>query len=250
VRCKKCGEKLPDTHSGPCPYCGWQCRDIQEHLGVKVRLTAGIAAQSKHSFSRQHFRAADFFAKRSQEFEDQGREGPSDEHVTSVHRSYVTGAIILCVAGLESSVNEFYLEACDKNERKLQGLTSDDIHVLATWWQEMEKRSLLTKYQTALKLTAKQTFDLGSNPYQDVGNLCFLRNALVHYKPEWDGELDAHKKLQDRVQSRFPPNPLAARGSLWFPHLCLGAGCARWAVSAGQAFLGEFCRRMGIPPRV
>ena len=35
----------------------------------------------------------------------------------------------------------------------------------------------------------------------------------------------------------------------WFPDLCLGAGCATWALRSAEAFSNEFCIRMGFHPR-
>ena len=203
----------------------------------------------KHSFSRQHFNAAHYFAVRSQELEKIALDKTPDKDLVSSHRSYVTGAIISTVAGLEASINELYLEACDNNRNTLRGLTNQAINMLAEWWEEIERISILLKYQTALMLVGAERFDKGEQPYQDVASLVLLRNALVHYKPEWDSELKVHENLRNRLESRFHPNSLAEETSLWFPHQCLGSACAMWAVDASERFLTAFCGKMGIPNR-
>jgi hypothetical protein len=219
---------------------------VELHTTVSVRAEA----QVKHSFSRQHFRAARYFAEKSHEIEQEIDRDTNDETVKSVHRSYVTGAVISVVAGLESSINELYLEACDNNRNTLVGLNENAIAMLAEWWENIESCPILLKYQTALLLTSKEKFDRGARPYQDIDGLVRLRNALVHYKPEWDSELQVHEDLRNRLESRFQLNPFAAESSLWFPHRCLGSGCAMWAVDVSETFITDFCGRMGIPTRI
>ncbi len=203
--------------------------------------------QVKHSFSRQHFSAAKHFAEAGESLEKSIRQ-PQHADRTK-HRAYVTGAVLSAVAALEASINELYLEANDQNKMALAGLSDPIIANLATEWSNVEPYELLDKYQAALKTAGNPEFDRGSLPFQDVDSLVYLRNALVHYKPEWDNEAKVHAKLRSRLHSRFPLNPFAASSSLWFPHQCLGAGCARWAVESIEQFMADFCLRMGIPRR-
>ena len=84
----------------------------------------------------------------------------------------------------------------------------------------------------------------------DTDNLRRLRNALVHYKPEWDTELKEHRNLEDRLDGRFPLNPYAHSNYAFFPKKCLGHGCAAWAVETSVAFLEEFFDRMNLPQRL
>ncbi len=72
-----------------------------------------MSAQVKHSFSTQHFRAAKHFATQAARIES--RCVSSAHPAPPSHRAYVTGAVISVVAGLESSINELYLEAVDRN---------------------------------------------------------------------------------------------------------------------------------------
>jgi hypothetical protein len=208
----------------------------------------------KHSFVRQHLDTARYFAMRSQELEERIKSvadrGDDGKVVTlmSNHRSYVTGAVVAAVAGLESYINELYLDARDNNLTGLLGnMTTTQLALLALWWEEIDRRPLLFKFRHALLLTSGVRFQAGEQPYQDADSLVALRNALVHYRPEWDSDLKVHAALQDRLRARFPMNPLVDETSLWFPHQCLGSGCARWAADASEGFLADFCSRMGIP---
>ncbi|MEA1894385.1 MAG: hypothetical protein U9N36_04115 [Euryarchaeota archaeon] len=95
----------------------------------------------------------------------------------------------------------------------------------------------------------KETFDRGKAPYQEVNDLIKLRNALVHYKPEWDTDLKNHKGIEDRLKSRFTINPFSHVNDAFFPKKCLGHGYAEWSVKSTITFIEDFYRRMGFPPK-
>ncbi|MEN6369741.1 MAG: hypothetical protein ABFD77_08605, partial [Thermotogota bacterium] len=101
----------------------------------------------------------------------------------------MTGAILSAVSGLESSINELYLEAQDRGQNSLAGLTPTNVSMLAEWWQELDRRPTVLKYQMALLICGKEKFSQQSEVYRDADSVLRLRNALVHYKPEWDTDL-------------------------------------------------------------
>jgi hypothetical protein len=214
-------------------------------------VSGGIEATVKHNMARHHFAGARFFAARATAIESELLTAESkDEAEKADLRTYVVGAVVLAVMGLEACINEVYLDACDKNKQKLTGLDEREMTLLAEWWAEIEPRPLLLKYQHALLLLGKPALLKGENPHQDADHLIDLRNALTHYKPEWDDSLDVHGKLQARLADRFALNPLSGEASLWFPHRCLGSGCARWAVKTAESLVREFAARLGIAARI
>ena len=159
---------------------------------------------------------------------------------------------MVAVAALEASINELYLEAGDGGNDLVVALTEDQKQILVTLWEEDDRFNILHKYDLVLAACGKQRFDAGQDPYQSVGGLVDLRNALVHFKPEWDTEQDFHKKLEQRLANRFASSALAAQmtGNIaWFPARCLGAGCAEWACSVVAKFSTEFSTRLGIRER-
>ena len=200
-----------------------------------------VTTRRKHSFSRQHLSAAKFFASACKEMEDTLTE--LDATQASIHRSYVTGAILSAQAALEASINELYKEAYDKQKDPLDGLTDAEMTSLTEVWNQYSR--VTTKYQEALAVKNAR-FDENSSPYKDVDQLVRLRNALVHYNPEWEDEDGIHQDLENNLQGEFRPNPYSSPAALWFPHQCLGAGCAEWAVDAAEQFMTEFCNKMNI----
>ena len=202
----------------------------------------------KHSFSRQHLATAQHFAARALELEvaELGAANPDP----AAQRPYVTGAIVFAIAALESSINELFLEAADRNPHSMGGLPDPVLGRIEALWPSLEMQPMLKKYQAAVALADKHPIDPGDALIADLTSLVKLRDALLHFKPEWDDEAEVHEQLRRRLTGRFPNNPLAAPGSLWFPHLCLSSGCAHWAVHLAKSFSTRFISTLGVPERL
>jgi len=224
-----------------------QAKDAQASMQADASLSAALRVQ--HSFTRQHFRAAEFFAESAAALERDILAADGDDEIgKSRHRAFVSGAVVSAVMGLESCINEIYLDARDKST-KLAELDESEMDLLALWWPEIESRPILLKYQHALLLLDRPCFSKGDNPYQDADHLIHLRNALTHYKPEWDDSLDRHANVESRLTGRFELNPLSTKNAQWFPDQCLGSGCAKWAVSTSEGLVSVFCAKLGIAKR-
>lgn len=218
-------------------------------LKGQLSYKGGASLRLKHSFSKQHYRAARYFSEEAAHIEN------SSTNLSKVdgskHRAYVAGAILFAVAALEAFINEFYLEALDRNKNNiLSGLDDSQLSALAKQWGTFNRfLSALKKYQEAFKSVGQKEFDRSRNPFLDANSLIDLRNALVHYKPEWDDEAKVHQKIEVRLHKKFSLNTFSNSKSLWFPHQCLGAGCAKWSVDTVESFMSKFCKVLGIPNR-
>lgn len=107
---------------------------------------------------------------------------------------------------------------------------------------------VVEKYAIALELSDRVGFDIGAEPWQSVSELARLRNALVHYEPEWvpmasTGEVH---KFERSLKGKFALNPLAPPENPYYPDKVLGHGCAAWAVESSMAFTDAFVERLGI----
>ena len=122
-------------------------------------------------------------------------------------------------------------------------------NLLSELWPIMEKSAILYKYQVVLTTTNKEKFNAGIPPYQDVDNLIKLRNALIHYKPEWDTDSKIHKSIEDRLKNNFNINPFSHFNDAFFPKKCLGHGCAEWAVRSSIKFVQAFFEKMSFSPK-
>jgi hypothetical protein len=165
------------------------------------------------------------------------------------HRGYVTGAVFSAAASLEATINELFIDAQDPGSPTFEGADSRLPGLLAgTSWGQLEKKSTLYKYQKALSLAGKQEFNRDEPPYKAVDDLIELRNALVHYKPEWSTNQKKHQTISNRLEEyRFTPNPYAGPNDVFFPKKCLGHGCAAWTVKSGVTFIESLFSQLGLP---
>ncbi|MBI3240983.1 MAG: hypothetical protein HYZ49_01655 [Chloroflexi bacterium] len=226
--------------------------DITEYISVRVRTY----------FSKQHIQSAQLFARLAAEIE-QSYDGQAFQKLYVEHRAYVTGSIFAAVSFLEATINELFSDTLDDQTngiKLVKEMDPDTSTLLANMWQFSEQFNTLDKFQIVLLLARKTHFDKGMRLYQDVKDLIGLRNALIHYKPEWvwaePGRLTpeqnppAHKMEKKLKAKKFQHNPLAAKKAPYFPDKCLSYGCAKWAVASSFRFADEFFKRMELSSRL
>ena len=217
-----------------------------EPINIKSGLSGTLSV--KTNFSGHHMLSAAHFARQSAIIEKNCKDEITDE-LRAEHRAYVTGAIIVSVASLEATINEVFISAIDTNLFKDFDPTIPKVLAEFWTWDIVERSSILEKYRCVIAVANKETFYRGNTPYQEVNDLIKLRDALVHYKPEWDTDLKTHKGIENRLKSRFNINPFSHVNDAFFPKKCLGHGCAEWSVKSTIKFIEDFYRRMGFPPK-
>jgi hypothetical protein len=187
--------------------------------------------------SRDHLMAALHFARQCYSVEARSiGTGHSEEH-----RSYVIGSVLSAVAFLEATVNEIFVEP------RLFAMSPELQRIFRKLWDcDLANSSVLVKYEIALLLKGAPEFARGQQPFQDVDLVIKLRNALVHYKPEWQ-PLEQPQRMEKLLRNKFTLNPLAGNDDVFFPGKCLSYGCAKWAVRSVLAFGNEFFKRFGMP---
>jgi len=209
---------------------------------------AGPPQGIEHSFQREHLLAAGYFVGLAKRIETRGAAAVGPRGMTR-HRACVTGAIVSSVAFLESSINELYLEFERAGDDGTPVPTRAHTQ-LATLWPSVEGAPVTLRYQVALQSVDAERFNERRSTFKNIERLLDLRDALVHHQPERHDEAQRHQSLQRRLRTCFSPNTLLGARARWFPDLCLGAGCATWALRSVEAFSNEFSARMGIPSRV
>lgn len=204
-------------------------------------FTGQIVLRQKSAFAVQHLMAAARFSRMcgNIEIENAGKPLGSffDEQIACV-----SATIMLATASLESNINEYFSEIAS-NFPELSEILREDAFGL------IEKKSILEKYQYALSFKGKSKFSVGEQPYQDANALVRLRNALVHFKPEWFDEREVHTKLEQQLVGKFPINPFIGENGVFFPQQCISYGCTRWAVTSALRFMEKFSEFSGLPFR-
>ncbi len=215
---------------------------------AEITGTLNVATPLTHSFRREHLFSACYLLETGRQLESLGVAAVGAEGLAR-HRACMIGAIFLSVAFLESAINELYLELQDAGRNGISAIPKRAHALLARLWPSVEFSPMMLRYRVALQAADAERFNEARAPYRDVANLLRLRDALVHHRPERYDERRRHHSLQLRLRGEFPANTLLPARARWFPDVCLGSGCAAWAIRTAEAFSDAFCGRMSIPSR-
>ena len=202
-----------------------------------IKFTESAIGKTRMNLGLHHLFAACRYGARIQEIEHEnaGKEfGPFWEEI--LHNAL--GVATLTVASLESYANEMYFEGSILKD-KLSSASIDELTRL------IDRESVLRKYSVALAVRTDKHFDFGSTPVQNADALIKLRNAVVHFRPEWFGEQCKHDKLSRLLQHKFhqscflPTEPI-------FPRAWASASFAAWALKSNVEFLEHFYSEVGL----
>lgn len=223
-------------------------------------LPDGISGAVWTDIATQYLRSAHHFAELAEREEESGSVGAHTD-AYGRHRSYVVAAILCSTANLETTINEIFA-SCAEEGVSWHLLESSPTHrgtLGSLWCDDIRRLSTLRKYQLALRSGSLPEFAEDQPPYSDAALLVRLRNALVHYEPDWvytersDGralEQGEMHKWERTLRNKFELNPLAGEKYPFWPERCLSAGCARWSAKAVGTFVTDFRERMSQSSRV
>lgn len=200
-----------------------------------------LELRQRSAFAVQHMMAAARFSQMCGEIEIANKEQPLGKFFDR-QIGAVSATVMLSTASLESNINEYLCEP----EQVFPSLLEDSPHTLV---KLLEQKSVLEKYQSVLSFRGVAEYAAGEPPYQDVDALIKLRNALVHFKPEWHDEQELHRKIEGRLKGRFEINPAIGENGVFFPQQCMSYGCTKWAVNIALEFMRDFSERSGLPYR-
>lgn len=214
------------------------------HVEETACATDESSAKVKSELAKHHLMSADYFA--SQALSLERTEHQPDEKVRMKHRAYVMGAAFSATAFLEARINEIFISASEVSSYSEFGFDSKKAAALALIWPRAEKEwwSIANKYQNALQGIGQPEYDKDHPLFKEIISLVSLRNALTHYKPEWDDSLRQHAGLAKVLEGKFTESPFSDKRQSFFPHRCLGAGCANWSVHVAREFALDFYSRL------
>ena len=202
----------------------------------------------RYTFTAQFLEASAIFAKRTREIEHSFVASASEAQKAE-HRGLVVAAIMQCAAALETEIHEISTHGpgahlgSDHTDRESQKF----LEPLADF---IDGQDTLSRYEIVLHLLKRPPLKRGAQPFQSAALLVRLRNELVHYKSRWDQEMDTSKLLTALSRLRHQRPPFVASGSSFFPHECLSADCATWAVRSAVDFIDAFYARLYVPSRL
>ena len=204
-------------------------------------------ADTRYSFVGQHLEASALFVRRLRALEATATP-QVDEATRCEHRGLACAVILQCAAALETEAHEVCVHGpgawlgSDGTDRQAQRFLEPIAEIV-------DNRSTLSRFQLILHLLQKPPLDCGIEPYQSTALLVRLRNEVVHYKSRWGREMASNKLYSSLQQLQHRPPPFTDASMNFFPHRCLSADCAAWALQSAVTFLDAFYDRLGLPSR-
>lgn len=200
--------------------------------------------QQRSNFSVMHLMSAARFSRLCYKVEEENKGksyGPFIEEVNA----YTTSAVLLSVASIEANINETFADALDN----FVSIGNFDQNFIKIIWQTIEKEPILDKYQFVLNMKGKGDLDKSTATYQSIQTLIKVRNALVHYKPEWHDNQVEHDKIGKILRGKFKLSPFLDELSPIFPMRCMTHGFTQWAVQSSLRFFDWYSSLADLPNR-
>ena len=209
-----------------------------------------IHTRSISRLAAYHLQSARYFANCTKVVDDEQPE-VTDE-LKRAYRANSIGAVFAATAALEAMANEMFLSAAEGGPYSEFGINAEFKEDMPALWLKAEKKRwpIVKKFQAMLSARAAERYDESSSLLRNIRLLVQLRNALTHYKPEWDDKLQTHAELEERLRDRFEISYFSSLEDAFMPHRCFGAGCANWAVDVAIEFIHDVRARLGINPNI
>jgi hypothetical protein len=199
---------------------------MPEIVGLSLTL------RTRHNLAIHHLMAAALYARNVYAAENRHRGEPFGAHFEEI-RWQVMACVMMAVAAVEAHFNE-----------RMQDLGVDN-----DFLKLIERKGILERHDLYLWFTDRPRLDFGATPTQPFADLVELRNALVHFHPEWDDDDDLHARLDRRLAGKFATSPFLEPSAVFFPMRCMSHGCAVWSVRVAREFGDGFAEQIGVEPR-
>lgn len=212
-----------------------------------MSFTDSVTADTRYTFTGQFLEASAMFVRRARAIEASSSP-QTDDATRCEHRGLICSVIMQCVAALETEAHETCVHGPGAHLGS-NGIDSAARDFLLPVAELVDNQSALTRFDLILHLLKRTPLDKGSNPYQGAALVVRLRNELVHYKSRWGADTERNK-LQAALQLLGHKAPPFTDPSMnFFPHRCLSAECAAWALASVITFLESFYSALGVPSR-
>lgn len=176
----------------------------------------------------------------------------------TAHLSYVSGSILLTYAFLDSAINELLFNITDvKNPSNpvRRQIIDNDSRIFESPDKKINPNTrygIIKKCDNILQFFNKGKY-LDIPGHQELNWFTFIRHRINHYEFEWEDRTDEnytvsekYEKLEKDVKSKFIMNRISDSNDLFFPHQCLGYGCACWGIKTSVSFMEEFYKTIDI----
>jgi hypothetical protein len=212
-----------------------------------MNFAAMLNADVRYSFTGQFLEAATLFAQRARLIEGKP-DAELSEELRAEHRGLVSAAVMQCAAALETEAGEIcvYGPGSHLGSNGTNHLAQQFLSPLA---DIIDHQETLRRFELILHLLRLPAIEKGSEPYRSAALVVRLRNETTHYKSKWGQDMESSKLFASLKSLGHNPPPFISPKTNFFPHQCLSADCAAWAVNSTVAFLDAVYDKLGVPSR-
>jgi len=200
-------------------------------VAVLDNVTLASTGRARMNFANTHLANAHRFAMLVHEVETSNAGQPFGPFIEDIMANGLA-TVMSSMAALEAYVNEVTFDPAAHFPAQAPDLVASSLALIA-------RQPILERIAFLSVLNGRARPEFGRNPGQGVAALVDLRNALVHFRPEWPDEQKAHAKLGDRLRSKFALSPFFDASEPLFPRACISYGCSKWAVESVRDFIVE-----------
>lgn len=199
-------------------------------ISTGLPIIGAATASIRRTFALRHLWAANHFAGELIRLEQEHDGAGLGAHF-DVCSWNATAALIMSFSAIEAAIDE----------------SEDDIGLPAELTSALSKAPTLDRAQAYLVHKGAIAFDRGAEPFQSTELLRVIRNGFVHPRAEWDHSQDLNRRLSQRIlAAQLPMSPFWPDSTLAFPHGCMSAGTAEWAVETARKFIVEYRTRLEL----
>ncbi|MBF0398612.1 MAG: hypothetical protein HQK78_17690 [Desulfobacterales bacterium] len=213
-----------------------------------------MTAKSHSNFDYIHLNSARIFSEHAYDIENNPKyiDDPQNapEKIKVLYRSYVSSSIICSVSALEAFINQFLLDNNDKLKTSPCSVNKQIKLKFKEFGRTLSKKkellgqlgnapNALLKFEIIVFLL-KHHFIPANSLKVNIDGLIKVRNALIHFKPEWDNAFDKFKEIESFISDKIIHNPFYSKTNNFFPYRCLSASCASWSVQNADEFIEQF----------
>ncbi|MBL0167663.1 MAG: hypothetical protein IPP85_11185 [Propionivibrio sp.] len=205
--------------------------------------------QVQYNMTNQFLMASLVFLRKAEELE-LALKTSSDQTVLCrmevEHKGLITSLLMQCVSAAETAIFMVITNG-PGHHLGTNGIDQDARSFLIKFEKELERLSVLEKYQAVLKLLRKPEFDTGQNPHQAMQLVVAIRNELVHFKPVgvYPFQEDSEKMLKRLRSLKLKHSPFPGSKSIYFPNACLSSALGHWALTTTVQYMDCFYELIG-----
>lgn len=205
--------------------------------------------QVQYDMTNQFLMASHMFLRKAEELELAFKTASDQTEVSRMeveHKGLITSLVMQCVSAAETAIFMVITNG-PGHHLGTNGIDQEARSFLIKFEKELERLSVLEKYQAVLKLLRKPEFDTSRNPHQAMQLVVAIRNELVHFKPVGVYPFDeGSEKMLKRLRGlKLEHSPFPGAKSIYFPNACLSSELGRWALTSTAQYLDCFYETIG-----